>query len=109
MADATINVLKPYEKFVHSITADNGTEFADHEKISKSLESKFYFAHPYSSWERGLNENSNGLLRQYLPKGTDFSIVTHKRLQQIEDEINNRPRKCLGFRTPNQIFDSYLN
>ena len=61
----------------------------------------FYFAHLYSSWQRGLNENSNGLLKQYLPKGSDFSKVTNKVLQQIEDEINNGPRKCLGFKTPN--------
>ena len=63
VANATIKLLKPYEKFVHSVTANNGTEFASHEKISKELHSEFYFAHPYSSWERGLNENSNGLLR----------------------------------------------
>lgn len=109
VSNATIKVLKPYKKFVHSVTADNGTEFAGHEKISKSLESEFYFAHPYSSWERGLNENSNGLLRQYLPKGSDFSKVTTKELQRIEDEINNRPRKSLGYKTPNQVFDELSN
>lgn len=64
VANAAINVLKPYNKFVHSITADNGFEFRAHEVISKALETEFYFAHPYSSWERGLNENCNGLLRQ---------------------------------------------
>jgi transposase, IS30 family len=104
VANATINLLKPYEEFVHSVTADNGTEFAAHESISRGLESEFYFAHPYSSWERGLNENCNGLLRQYLPKGSDFANVTAEQLQAIEDEINNRPRKTLNFKTPNQVF-----
>ena len=104
VANATINVLKPYKNVVKSITADNGFEFRSHEKISQQLESEFYFAHPYSSWERGLNENSNGLLRQYLPKGSDFSKVTNRELQRIEDEINHRPRKRLGFKTPNQVF-----
>ena len=105
VANATIKLLKPYEKFVHSVTADNGTEFAGHEKISKGLQSEFYFSHPYSSWERGLNENSNGLLRQYLPKRSDFTKVTSTELQRIENEINNRPRKCLNYKTPNQVFN----
>ena len=73
--------------------------------LTRKLASKFYFARPYSSWERGLNENSNGLLRQYLPKGTDFTKIPHKELQRIEDEMNNRPRKCLGYKTPNGIFN----
>lgn len=70
VTEATVALLKPYKKFVHTITADNGKEFAWHEKIAKALDTKVYFAHPYSSWERGLNEQSNGLLRQYFPKGT---------------------------------------
>jgi IS30 family transposase len=109
VANATIKVLKPYKDFVYSITADNGFEFRSHEKISKKLGSEFYFAHPYSSWERGLNENSNGLLRQYLPKGADFAKITEKQLQAIEDEINGRPRKSLGYKTPNQVFDEMIN
>ena len=109
VANTTIKILNPYKNFVHSVTADNGFEFRSHEKISNSLNSEFYFAHPYSSWEHGLNENSNGLLRQYLPKGSDFSKVTTKELQRIEDEINNRPRKSLGYKTPNQIFDELSN
>ena len=99
--------IKTFHKIVIGslIIADNGFEFRSHEKISNSLNSEFYFAHPYSSWERGLNENSNGLLRQYLPKDSDSSKVTTKELQRIEDEINNRPRKSLGYKTPNQVFD----
>ena len=81
-----------------------GKEFAFHERIAKALNAKFYFAHPYSSWERGLNENTNGLIRQYLPKKTDFKKVTQKQIDNVMEKLNNRPRKCLGFKTPNQVF-----
>ena len=103
-AQASIKGLSPYVRYVHSITSDNGTEFAEHKTISQQLQSAFYFAHPYSSWERGLNENTNGLLRQYLPKRYNFKTITNRELQQIVDEINNRPRKTLGYKTPNQVF-----
>ncbi len=73
-------------------------------KISKELNIDFYFAHPYSSWERGLNENTNGLVRQYLKKGADFSHVTDDDLSSIACQLNNRPRKKLGYATPNEIF-----
>jgi IS30 family transposase len=79
---------------------------AYHEKISKELNIDFYFAHPYSSWERGLNENTNGLVRQYLKKGSNFTEITDKKLEVITDYLNNRPRKSLGYSTPNEIFNS---
>lgn len=106
---ATKNLLKPYKKHgAHTITADNGKEFSGHKEISKALGVNFYFAHPYSSWERGTNENTNGLIRQYLPKGTEFDPVNDKKCQFIMDRLNNRPRKCLGYRTPKQVFEEFL-
>jgi len=90
---------------VLSITADNGSEFAYHEKISRELNTDFYFAHPYSSWERGLNENTNGLVRQYLKKGSSFTNITDVDLEIITEQLNNRPRKNLGYATPNEIFN----
>ncbi len=73
-------------------------------KLIKESKSKAYFAHPYSSWERGLNENTNGLLRQYFPKGSDFTKLTDEEVSMAMDKLNNRPKKCLGFKTPNQVF-----
>ncbi len=89
---------------VLTMTSDNGKEFADHQGISKDLGADFYFAHPYASWERGLNENTNGLVRQYFPKGTDFLEIEPWEIQWVEDRINNRPRKRLGYATPNEVF-----
>lgn len=103
---ATINVLKPFADRVLSVTADNGSEFASHESISRALNTTFYFAHPYSSWERGLNENTNGLIRQYLPKGCDFTGIQEEELETIMDKLNNRPRKTLSYATPNEVFNS---
>jgi len=105
VAAATIDSLKSYANAVLSITGDNGSEFAYHEEISKKLNADFYFAHPYSSWERGLNENTNGLVRQYLRKGSSFTEITDIDLDMIANQLNNRPRKCLGFATPNEIFN----
>jgi len=102
---AIIDMLKPYKDKVHTITFDNGGEFAEHEKIAESLEAKMYFAHPYSSWERGLNENFNGLLRQYIPKGTDLRRVSDERVKQVQSRLNLRPRKCLGFKQPVEVFE----
>lgn len=101
---ATIEMLMPYKKHVHTITADNGREFAGHEEIAKQLEARVYFAHPYSSWERGANENANGLLRQYVKKGTDLRTVTDDEINFAQLMINNRPKKCLGFKQPVVIF-----
>ena len=89
---------------VQALTYDNGKEFAQHQKIARELDACGYFAHPYHSWERGLNENANGLIRQYFPKGKDLSEITSAEVQTVMDKLNNRPRKCLGFRTPNQVF-----
>lgn len=104
VAQATISALKVCQDAVFTITADNGSEFAYHEQISKELNAEFYFAHPYSSWERGINENTNGLVRQYYGKSTDFSGITDDELESIADALNNRPRKKLGYKTPNEIF-----
>ncbi|MET0105709.1 MAG: IS30 family transposase [Sedimenticola sp.] len=101
---AVISLLKPLAKHVHTITSDNGKEFARHEAVAEALNADFYFAHPYASWERGLNENTNVLIRQYFPKGHDFTTITQKDIQRVMDKLNNRPRKCLGMKTPNQVF-----
>jgi IS30 family transposase len=103
-AEATNAILKPLKKHVKTITTDNGKEFAAHKKIAETLKAKFYFARPYHSWERGLNENTNGLVRQFFPKGTDFTKLTHEEVQNVEKNLNNRPRKLLQFRTPNEEF-----
>lgn len=86
-----------------TMTYDNGLEMANHKWLTKMTGMKIYFAHPYSSWERGTNENTNGLIRRFLPKGTDFNKVSAERLKEIENNLNNRPRKVLGFRTPNEM------
>ncbi len=96
------------EKARRSTTLDNGRENHLHYKLKTELNMKTYFADPYSSWQRGTNEYHNGLLRRYLPKGTDFSELTHEELNDILWEINNRPRKCLGFYTPLEVFNKYL-
>lgn len=102
--DAVIKLLTPLSEHVHTITSDNGKEFACHQIIAEALTTDFYFAHPYASWERGLNENTNGLIRQYFPKGSDFTAISEQNIQHVMDKLNNRPRKCLGMKTPNQVF-----
>jgi len=87
-----------------TLTVDNGREFSGHEKIARLLGLCVYFAHPYSSWERGTNENTNGLLRQYLPKDQPFSQLTNWQLEGYVNQLNNRPRKCLNYRTPAEVF-----
>lgn len=103
--DAIIEMLSPYVEHVHTITFDNGGEFAEHKAIAAALNTKAYFAHPYSSWERGLNENFNGLLRQYIPKGKDLRLVSNEEIQRAQMKLNLRPRKCLGFRQPQVVFE----
>ena len=100
---AILKLLAPLSEQVYTLTADNGKEFAQHEAIAKALNADFYFAHPYASWERGLNENTNGLIRQYFPKSCDFTTITQKDLDHVMHKLNNRPRKCLGMQTPNQV------
>jgi IS30 family transposase len=92
--------LKP---FVRTITSDNGREFSDHRKIADRLGADFFFAHPHHAWERGTNENTNGLVRQYFPKGSSFENITEKDLRRVESALNNRPRKTLGYLTPNEF------
>ena len=93
------------ESLRKTITVDNGHENAGHEEITRTIGTKIYFAHPYHSWERGTNENTNGLIRWYLPKGTDFATVSKERIREIEHRLNTRPRKRLGWRTPLEVFN----
>lgn len=101
---AVISLLTPYRESVHTITSDNGREFAGFKHIAEQLNADFYFADPYASWQRGTNENTNGLIRQYFPKSFDFRIITDEQILIAMNRLNNRPRKCLGFRTPNEVF-----
>ncbi len=105
LAEACISVLSSWKPKLKTITADNGKEFADHQVIAKGLSVDFYFAKPYHSWERGSNENLNGLIRQYIPKKTDFSTITDEYVQFVEDQLNNRPRKRFNFETPNYMLN----
>jgi len=100
LAEAVVKLMMPFKDLVLSITSDNGTEFAMHKYISKKLGALFYFAHPYSSWERGLNEYTNRLIRQYIPKKTNFDDVNHLFINEITMKLNRRPRKKLNYKTP---------
>lgn len=103
-----VDLLQPMKRISHTVTLDNGKEFSGHEKIAESLDMSVYFAHPYSSWERGLNENTNGLIRQYIKKSSSFDEVTNERIRFIEDRLNNRPRKSLGYLTPNEVYQQAI-
>jgi len=103
LADKTIAALLPFKEHLKTITADNGKEFAMHEKIACQLGINFYFCTPYHSWERGANENANGLVRQYIPKKTDFETITAEYINFIRNQLNNRPRKKFGYKTPTEI------
>ncbi len=91
-----------------TLTYDNGTEMAQHKLFTKNTKIQVYFAHPYSPWERPTNENSNGLIKNYLPKGTDFSIVSKQELKRVQDELNKRPRNVLNWKTPKDVFEEYI-
>jgi|AMFO01.1.fsa_nt_gi Transposase and inactivated derivatives, IS30 family len=104
VADAEITLLKPIRDRVHTITKDNGLEFCDHARVAKAIKADIYFARPYASNQRGLNENVNGLVRQYLPKSRRLDTVTDEELDLIMHRLNHRPRKTLGFRTPHEVF-----
>ena len=108
LADAAIRMLFAYRNNVHTITSDNGSEFAEHELISKKLKANFYFAHPYSSWERGLNEYTNKLIRQYVIKGSNFDLYDDDFIRLVQNKINRRPREKLNFQTPSKIFYASL-
>lgn len=105
----TIEAFIVNAKKVHTVTSDNGTEFTDHEIISKKLDIDYYFAHPYASYERGSIENLNGLVRQYIPKGKEFIDIQNEELKLIQQKLNTRPRKILGFLTPMEYTENYYN
>jgi IS30 family transposase len=105
VVEAAITLLQGIKSVVKTITFDNGKEFSFHEKIAKALNCKTYFATPYHSWERGQNENANGLLRQYFPKGEELKDIPLKKVLHAVDRLNSRPRKCLGFKTPYEVFE----
>ena len=98
----------PVKDKVLTITSDNGIEFTRHQTIANALDADFFFADPYSSWQRGTNENTNGLVRQYFPKKTDFTNLSDSDIQKVADRLNNRPRKALAFRTPNEVFNNHF-
>lgn len=97
------------EKARRSTTLDNGSENTKHTEVKIAFGVQAYFADPYSSYQRGGNENCNLWIRYYFPKGTDFSTITEEELREVEEELNNRPRKRLNFKTPQEVFDFYLN
>ena len=104
VTEATVSLLQPYLDKTLTITADNGKEFAGHETIMEQLSANVYFAHPYCSWERGLNENTNGLIRQYFTKGSSFENITDDEVEAVMNKLNHRPRKTLKFKTPHTVF-----
>ena len=108
LAKVVIRLLYPYKNNTFTITSDNGSEFAQHEVIAKKLNLNFFFAHPYSSWERGLNEYTNGLIRQYIIKGTDFKLYSDDFIKQVQHKLNSRPRKKLGFVSPAKLLFASL-
>ncbi len=98
------------EELLRTITLDNGKApsletRAEHQRLTNTLGTDVYFAQPYASWQRGLNENTNGLLRQFFPKGTDFSRISRRQVARAEQLLNERPRKTLGYRTPSEVFN----
>jgi IS30 family transposase len=109
VSDAMISLLTPFAASVHTLTTDNGKEFAQHERIAKELGADFFFAHPYASWERGANENMNGLIRQFFPKNMAFDSITPDDIKIATNRLNHRPRKCLGFKTPHEVFMKQLH
>lgn len=94
---------------LHTITSDNGKEFANHIEIAQALDIDYYFAKPYHSWERGANENLNGLIRQYFPKKSNFDTITQDQIDRVVNILNNRPRKRHGFKTPNEVLAQKLD
>jgi IS30 family transposase len=103
ICQATISLLQPIKDQLQTITADNNKEFSLHEYAAQALEIDWYFADPYSAWQRGTNENTNGLIRQYIRKGSDLSIYTDEYISEITQRLNHRSRKRLGFKSPSQV------
>ena len=108
MTEALLRRLGPHRDRAHTMTADNGKEFAGRREVSAGLEAGFCFATPCHSRERGLNETANGLVRECFPKGTDFRQVTAEQVRQVECWLNRRPRKSLSYRTPHEVFHEGL-
>ena len=106
---AILSELEDWTPFIKTITADNGKEFSNHQNIAEKLNIDFFFARPYHSWQRGANENLNGLIRQYLPKKSDFSNLDQHQINQIQKKLNDRPRKRHNFKSPNEVFADYIN
>jgi IS30 family transposase len=104
VTDAIIHLLKPIQAHVLTITSDNGKEFSYHEEIANALNTEFYFANPYQSWQRGLNEHTNGLIREYFPKKMHFNEITDEQIVEVQNKLNRRPRKVLGYQTPAEVF-----
>jgi IS30 family transposase len=109
LSKVVTRLLMAYTRHVHTITGDNGTEFADHQTIAKMLKTKFFFTHPYASWEKGLIENTNKLVRQYISKKTNLCDINEQLIKEIQYKINNRPREKLNFYSPKEIFFLNLN
>lgn len=108
LSNVVVNLLMSYKKNVHTITSDNGSEFAEHESIAKKLNVDYFFCHPYSSWERGLNEYTNKLIRQYIIKGSNFDLYSDNYIAMIQNKLNSRPREKLNFITPSKLFFASL-
>ena len=109
LSATVVNLLFPYKDHVFTITSDNGSEFAEHKSITQKLKTQFYFAHPYSSWERGLNEYTNKLIRQYIPKKQPFENYNNQYIKEIQYKLNRRPREKLKFYSPKEVFFASLN
>jgi len=107
--DNAIRLLEEWIPFIHTVTSDNGKEFANHRAMADALKIDFFFAKPYHSWERGANENLNGLVRQYFPKKSNFDLIEKEQVEKVEKILNNRPRKRYGFRTPEEVFVNAIN
>ena len=108
VTDAINELLEEWIPYINTITADNGKEFAGHKKVAKFLNVDYYFARPYHSWERGSNENLNGLIRQYFPKGSDFTKITKQRVKEVEKKLNTRPRKRFDYENPIFVMEKLL-
>ena len=103
---AALDAIEEHQRNFKTITFDNGTEFHGYKALEQQFPITCYFATPYHSWERGLNENTNGLVRQYFPKGTSFATISSEEVERVQHLLNSRPRKTLGFKSPNEVFSA---
>ena len=108
VAEKIVELLGDWIPYINTITADNGKEFASHKFVAEQLNIDYFFARPYHSWERGSNENLNGLVRQYFPKASDFTQLTKQRIKEVENILNNRPRKRFNYETPIFVMEKLL-